>query len=502
MKIYFYTLVIFFAFPFSAFAEDPSFQYINASASSINSNQIVSFTWRVSNGGGYSYMAPCIQGVVFFKADGTTLPCNTTIGSTWDATGGVDIMVRNLSSSPRAITLRVTPKDASGADYILGRQDLTVSVSPVIKPIDSISGPTVISSGAGYTLSWTASQISGVNLQISCSSIIQSTSPSYTSGNLPCNTPIFTSDRSPNSSLELKFNNNTTATSSITLTLLPAMDTGVYNGAGSESLTVEVVPNIIPDPTTVSFSMTPESLRVAYGSSISFSWVTENSDGVNFWFSCNENITPVITIGNATSTPKCNTLALENPLNTSGSVSVIFYNKNYTTEAVTITLIPKSKKGGFDATRGKQINLSVLPKSSTTVVETPFVTTPPLTSSSPAVANVIPGCSGASGYSTTTGQKCDRTTNITLQTKTSSFSPIFTKYLSRGISGSEVSLLQTYLKKDSAIYPEGLVTGYYGPATERAVKKLQQKYNIATTTTIGFGTVGPKTRAFLNSVAQ
>jgi len=60
--------------------------------------------------------------------------------------------------------------------------------------------------------------------------------------------------------------------------------------------------------------------------------------------------------------------------------------------------------------------------------------------------------------------------------------------------------LQEFLAKDSAVYPEAVISGYFGPATERAVKRLQVKYSIANAGTAGYGAVGPKTRVLLNSL--
>ena len=69
----------------------------------------------------------------------------------------------------------------------------------------------------------------------------------------------------------------------------------------------------------------------------------------------------------------------------------------------------------------------------------------------------------------------------------------FTKSLYRGIKNNEVKALQEFLKQSPDIYPEGLVTGYFGPLTEAAVKRFQAKNSIES-----IGVVGPKTRAKLN----
>jgi len=66
------------------------------------------------------------------------------------------------------------------------------------------------------------------------------------------------------------------------------------------------------------------------------------------------------------------------------------------------------------------------------------------------------------------------------------------KALRRGSTGDDVVLLQKYLKQFPAIYPEGLVTGFFGPLTYNAVKKFQAKNKISAD-----GVVGPRTRETL-----
>ena len=76
----------------------------------------------------------------------------------------------------------------------------------------------------------------------------------------------------------------------------------------------------------------------------------------------------------------------------------------------------------------------------------------------------------------------------------------FVRPLALGLRHADVSDLQTALKTDSSIYPEGLVTGYFGSMTLKAVQKFQEKYGIASSGKPGYGTVGPKTRAKLNKL--
>jgi len=77
----------------------------------------------------------------------------------------------------------------------------------------------------------------------------------------------------------------------------------------------------------------------------------------------------------------------------------------------------------------------------------------------------------------------------------SSISPVFTSTLIRGMSNENVKRLQTLLATDPSIYPEGTVSGFFGPATERAVKAFQTKYGLSPV-----GQVGPQTRAKLAEI--
>ncbi len=70
--------------------------------------------------------------------------------------------------------------------------------------------------------------------------------------------------------------------------------------------------------------------------------------------------------------------------------------------------------------------------------------------------------------------------------------------LAPGDSGPQVSELQTYLAQDASVYPEALVTGYYGSLTTAAVQRFQCAHGIVcdgSVSTTGFGRVGPITLA-------
>ena len=71
-----------------------------------------------------------------------------------------------------------------------------------------------------------------------------------------------------------------------------------------------------------------------------------------------------------------------------------------------------------------------------------------------------------------------------------------TRSLFRGATGDDVKQLQQYLVSQFPdLYPAKQVTGYFGPATEAAIKKLQEKNGIES-----IGIVGPKTLSKLNEL--
>jgi peptidoglycan hydrolase-like protein with peptidoglycan-binding domain len=67
------------------------------------------------------------------------------------------------------------------------------------------------------------------------------------------------------------------------------------------------------------------------------------------------------------------------------------------------------------------------------------------------------------------------------------------RQLQFGMSGQDVSDLQSFLAQDNTIYPQGLVTGYFGLLTQSAVSNFQARNGISTV-----GRVGPITLSAIN----
>jgi peptidoglycan hydrolase-like protein with peptidoglycan-binding domain len=85
---------------------------------------------------------------------------------------------------------------------------------------------------------------------------------------------------------------------------------------------------------------------------------------------------------------------------------------------------------------------------------------------------------------------------------TSAVANALAKPLHTGSQNADVNTLQAFLKSQgSEIYPEGLVTGYFGAKTEAAVGRFQVKNGLVTgAEDPAYGYVGPATRAKINSL--
>lgn len=68
-----------------------------------------------------------------------------------------------------------------------------------------------------------------------------------------------------------------------------------------------------------------------------------------------------------------------------------------------------------------------------------------------------------------------------------------TRQLEIEMTGTDVSALQTFLAQDKTLYPQGIVTGYFGFLTKAAVANFQTRNGIS-----AVGRVGPATLPVLN----
>ena len=85
-------------------------------------------------------------------------------------------------------------------------------------------------------------------------------------------------------------------------------------------------------------------------------------------------------------------------------------------------------------------------------------------------------------------------TGAMLSTQALAYTPL-TSQLDFGARGYNVTNLQTFFADNASIYPEGLVTGYFGGLTRSAVQRFQGAYGFDQV-----GRVGPMTLNKINSL--
>jgi arylsulfatase A-like enzyme len=78
--------------------------------------------------------------------------------------------------------------------------------------------------------------------------------------------------------------------------------------------------------------------------------------------------------------------------------------------------------------------------------------------------------------------------------------------LREGMSGENISKLQTFLAKDGMIYPEKTIDGIFGKTTTEAVKRFQERYKVGLSDETGIvkedGVAGPVTLKKINEVKR
>lgn len=143
--------------------------------------------------------------------------------------------------------------------------------------------------------------------------------------------------------------------------------------------------------------------------------------------------------------------------------------------------------------------------SSVTITVTPSSTTcsgGSASSPSGSTGIVTQGSSGSGGGGGS-GSYTPPTTPVVAPSLPPTASPVavFVRGLALGSRGADVKALQTLLHAQG-VYPQNVISGYFGLMTRAAVRQFQVKYGIVHSGVAGYGTVGPKTRAKLNSLSQ
>lgn len=465
--------------PLSVLAVGPTVDSFSASPTYASYAIGSQLSWSVSGGnvGGPEFYFSCPTGVSV-KAGGGTFACNTATSLGSSASGSAGVSFINLTGSDQTVSVRITPKDLNNVAYADNVRTIQLTAATVPQPItDFSSSSSTPASGAPVTLSWTGVETPGVNFQFYCGSDIKVlTEPSNPRSSVACGQMAFTSDLPRSGSQTFTFVNSSFLPADISVRIIPSVVAGSYDGVHGVSLTLSVRGKEAAAVASVP-AFSASTLSPVSGAPVTFSWTAANTDNTNLQFSCASSLSIAAIVGTSSTPLPCGTPAFATDFPLVSSTIVAFTNSGIAPVPVTALLLPKTN-GTYDAIHARSLSLSVLVPG--TQVSTAPVSAP--TTPSTSSTTVTPTASGGGAI------KAVRT--IT-----------FSVAMAKGSRGAQVSALQQFLAEDPSLYPEGLVTGYFGSASEAALKRFQVRYGIANTGDAGYGLVGPKTRAKLNSIS-
>lgn len=440
------------------------------SNSSAFSGQLISLSWSGTDVTGYNLLVSCATGVKVKNENNTIYPCDTKVSTSGATTDTLGFYLVNISGSYKTVTFSLYPKSSDGTENTSAVQTQSVTISPAPVPLSSVSvSATTTVSGSPISLSWAGSDLDGVNVILNCVDGV-SVSSSANSTSLPCGALAFADKLSGTGSTNLYFKNRNNDPVSMTVKVLPYIGDGMYDSTHSSSVVFDVASDKVLPFQILSFA--PSQPKIASGDTLSLVWSTKYTNGVNLKVDCDDSLSFTLATTSGGQAINCSTLLVDTYFSPNSSVGIVINNSSKDQKTAYISLLSQLSTGGFDGINTKKIAVQVAPKGQAVVYNGEVTSTPTVQSTS----NV-----------NSTSKKI-----ISPRKK-------FTKILTFGVKSDDVSALQEFLYKNG-YYPEGLITGYMGAMTTKAVKKFQEDMGIVKPGQVGYGNVGPATRAKLNSL--
>lgn len=507
----------------------PKISYISVFPPVVVSRQYTSLIWAIERGGGHSITFPCVAGIKIKRADTSAeIPCGTAYSASARATDDLMFSVVNISGVSRILDITVTPKDGAGLSYSNAAKTVSLTIGPITQPVTSFEASSqVLQSASSTTFSWVAdSDLPGINLWFSCNSAVKATtSVQITDGYyLPCNQPVLPSILGTSGSATFTFINENVSDVDIVAQILPSTgkdqnDKPEYDATRAMNLilTIRGSRPITPQIDSleaesqknrlkVASGLINEPLKILSGATSTLSWTGITPSGSNIIFQCTQGIRPYIIatstaewLSNASTSEALSTLlkaptmpcdrpALSTNLISDATTSMVaFVNETDIPRTIRVGILPARSNG--ELSQGQFISFYVFGKSVTKLPDTATPTPTPTTTATPKAGQA---------------PKAPSLTTPTVKAGSTSGSRIdpgsITLNLKPGSRSTQVTSLQRLLAQDTAIYPEAAITGYFGPATERAVKRFQLKHRIHRKGDDGYGIVDKETRAMLIKV--
>lgn len=464
-KLFLFTLVSFFSFVSSVTAAG-TISSFTASNSGAFSGQLVSLSWSGSQVAGYNLLVSCVAGVKVKKEDGSIYPCDTKVATSGQEIDSMGFYLVNISGSTKSVSFKLYPKSTGGEENTGGMQMQNISVSPAAAPLSSVSvSATTTAVGMPLTLTWASSDLDGVNLILECRDGVSYYS-SLGSLALPCGTLAFSDKLGGSGSASLYFKNQNNDSVTVSVKVLPYIGDGMYDSTHLLSTSFDVVSDKVLPFQILTF--VPSQPKISSGDTLTLLWSTKYTNGVNLKMECVDSLSFTLATSSGGQTINCNSLATDTYFSPNSSVGIVINNSGTATKTAYITLVAQLPGGGFDGINAKKISIQVLPKGETVIY------------------------TGATTQTVTTGTSSTNKQIVSPRKK-------FLKILTFGVKSDDVSALQEFLSKNG-YYPEGLVTGYMGALTTKAVQRFQEANGVVKAGQAGYGNVGPATRAKLNSL--
>lgn len=492
VKLFFFVLIpaVFFM-PALCLADTPRVVSLTVNPSTINSNYMAALSWTIEgSSSGHTLYFSCPQGVKITTVDGaTTIPCNTRFAENTSTSGSIGLKITNLSGHTASILARVYPKNENAADYDLGAAETYIIVNSLQQLITDFTATTTnitantLSASTTITLNWTGPYLDGVNFQFTCAEGVKIFESGNSSTQIPCGTLAFTNYRPGSSSASFTFVKSSESDTKINVTILPMVAINSYDAMQGKTLQLDIAGKTLPKPISVN-SFTVPKQTVSSGEPLNFSWDVAGASGVNLQIVCNSAIAAANSQSTSTADKlRCGTPAFDQTFPLIASTTLYFTNNSTSRQNLSIFLLPRNPDGTYNGILSKTLTITVIPPSQPiTIIIT--ITTPITPPASATTSNAS---------ATTTSQ------NPGIKIK-AIHTATFTQYLYKTLRATQVKTLQQFLAQDKTLYPDGLITGYFGSLTERAVQLFQERYGVAKRGDDGYGIVGPKTRAKLNSL--
>ncbi len=458
------------------------------------SGQLISLSWSGNNTTGFNLYYPCVPGVKVKNQDGTIFSCDTKNPTSAQSSDSFGLYVINTSGLQKTLTFKLYPKALDGTENIAGEQDQSLVLATSPFPINNFSASaSTTATGVPVNFTWSGLDVDGVNIMVVCPTDISLASADGTQ-NIPCNQIAFTNKLSASGSVGILFRNANNDVLPVTVRVLPYISDNSYDLIHAQSLDLTIASDKTLPSQILGFSSSRPS--VPSDDNVTLSWTTKYTVGVNLKMNCVDGVSLSLVTSTSTLPVPCNAFfpgtISSSALSSNASTTISLSNLSTQTKTVTFSLMTQFATGGFDGVNFQKISLSISPKGQAILVSAPIVnslsstiaTSSPISITTPTFNSVLTGSGN--------------TTSSSL----SGFSPRkkFTKFLKTGSRGDDVLALQEFLVHNTSLSQGVSVSGYFGKLTAKAVGKFQIKYNIAQSGQAGFGTLGPATRAKLNSL--